>query len=126
MKEKRAFTLIETLMALAILGIALASSIALMAQYQVLDRRASGQLEAQRCLEAQVEALRGGLHVPLAEGDYALPVQREAQEPVTRQRYRALVELDETPGLYFVELVASYEILGRAYERRVELYLWRP
>ena len=126
MHRNRAFTLLETLVALAILGIALASSIALMAQYQVLDRRVSGHLEAQRCFEAQVEALRGGLLLPLDEGEHLLPAQRPAQWPVESMRYRATVEHDDTPGLFFVELVGSYEILGRAFERRVELYLWRP
>ncbi|MEM1181054.1 MAG: prepilin-type N-terminal cleavage/methylation domain-containing protein [Acidobacteriota bacterium] len=122
----RAFTLLEVLIALAILAIALSSSVALMAQYQVLDGRVSGQLEAQRVLEAQVESLRGGWVVPLEDGRYPLEPVRAAAAPVEGLGLVVDVERQPWDGLYRLEVISTYRILGKAYERRVELFLWRP
>ena len=126
MTRIRAFTLLEALVALAILGVALTSSIALMAQYQVLDRRVAGQLEAQRSIEAQLEALRGGLDFPRADGVHDLAAVREAQAPVEDLGFELDVAVGTVDGLYDLVLVASYTIAGRPYQRRLELLLWRP
>ncbi|MEM6796677.1 MAG: type II secretion system protein [Acidobacteriota bacterium] len=120
------FSLLETLIALAILGIALTSSVALLTQYRVWDTRVSAHQSAQHCLEGQYEGLRAGLSLPLTRGVHPLSPMCAPDLPLTNLTVEAEVEPLATAGLYAVTLRVNYRVGKKDFDRTAELRLWRP
>lgn len=115
----RGFTLVETLVALALLTLALLLGLGLVLQHPRIVRRLDAQREAIHHLEATLEALRAG----------ALPLASQSLPPAGARKMALSIQIAPEgypPGLYRVRVRASYLIEGQARERDVETLLWRP
>lgn len=113
------FTLIEVLVALAIVTLLLLSSLALYALEANARRRLAAHAAAERALVAAYEELRAGL-LPLATGP--LPVAFDAEAGALA----LAVDPTDTGDLYRVRLVATYRATGRPFRRTLEALLWQP
>lgn len=120
----RGFTLIETVVALALLGLGLLATLALVAQEPRVARRVRAHERALEALTASHEAIRAG-QVGVASGAVDLePLGFD--EPPTRLAVRAEISPLSPPGLARLVLVASYPESGRRFEKRLETLVWRP
>ncbi|HBL29655.1 MAG TPA: hypothetical protein DD490_22705 [Acidobacteria bacterium] len=118
-RAARGFTLVETLVALALLALALLLGLGLVLQHPRIVRRLDAQRAALHTLEATLEAVRTG----------ALPLASQELPPVGS--HRIAVSLRVSPegfpeGLYRVSARAVYSSEGRPRERSVETLIWRP
>jgi type II secretory pathway pseudopilin PulG len=115
------FTLIETLVALAVLYVVLIG----LASGLMLARRASEALREQRqvdrMLEASLETLRVG-GIALRNGPVAMP-SAEPGFPVALQLEVAPIG---SAGLFEVTVYASYLRRGATLERSLTSLVWRP
>lgn len=120
------FSLIETLVALAVLAVVLLSGVGLLVHHRrALLRLAAGR-EATAAVGAVLEGIRAGA-VPLTPGEGPVSVP----PPVAGVRARGLrlwVDTRETGerGLWEVEVRASYLAAGAPEWRNVETLVWRP
>ncbi|MCB1007522.1 MAG: prepilin-type N-terminal cleavage/methylation domain-containing protein [Acidobacteria bacterium] len=112
------FTLIEVLVALAILSLLLLSALTLAAVEQRSQRRLAAHAEAERVLEVAYERLRAGA-LPLSPGPLDVPFA--APDGVV------VLDVEATPtlSLYRIRLAARYRSGGER-ERSLEGLLWRP
>jgi prepilin-type N-terminal cleavage/methylation domain-containing protein len=111
----RGFTLIETLVALALVAVALLMSMGVAVQQARAERRLALHAQALRAAETALERVRGGT-LPLATGrmdDYA-PILVWLE-----------VEAAGPPGLYSVEARATYTLHGQMRARRLVTRIWR-
>jgi prepilin-type N-terminal cleavage/methylation domain-containing protein len=115
------FTLLETVVALAILGVALLLGMALVIQLPRDVRRLDAERQAMRAMEAALEAMRAG----------ALPVQNsQLSEFITLAGAPRARDLDLTigvlvtpttrPGLYQVTLTAHYSVLHSQHTKQLQ------
>lgn len=141
------FTLVEALIALAILGGALLLGMEILLQQTQIQRKLRAHQEAHAALGRALEAIRAGT-VPLVTGPVtgpstvltpATPLRSGARAPLTPATdatpavdatdgldVRMTVDPDPSvPGLARVLLVAHYTVRGQLFERRVETMVWR-
>jgi len=121
----RGFTLIEVLVALAILGVALLMGLALVLQHPRIVKRTDGERQAYRALESTLEAVRAGV-IPLASArldGFATAVGTPAPKDLT---IWMAVSPTDLPGLYHVALRATYTVLREKHEKRLQTLVWRP
>ncbi len=119
------FTLLEALVALAILGIALLLGMQLLIQVPRVIRRLDAERQAFRALEATLEGLRasGG---PPREGERLSGFRTAAGTPAPDELTVVVeVESADKPGLYHVTLTTQYTVLNVTYEKRLETLFWR-
>ncbi len=125
------FTLLEAVVALAVLGIVLASMLTLLAQHAAVDRRLDAHLGAIRALEAHHEALRG-FWVP----DPDEPLWRNEKVRLKLPPILVPEEVDgfsiwaETEpllpnGLYKVRLETKYRLGKQHFTQVLETHFWR-
>ena len=113
----RGFSLLETLIALTILGIALLLGMSLLLQQPRVVRRLDAQRRALAELESTMEALRSG----------AIPLQSARLGPSDTPAVVIDVSPAEgPPGLYQVSLRAIYLVEGRTLERTLDTLIWSP
>jgi prepilin-type N-terminal cleavage/methylation domain-containing protein len=118
------FTLLEALVALAILGIALLLGMQLLIQVPRVVRRLDAERQAFRALEATLESLRAsGGPVEYEE----LSHFRTAAGSPAPDELKVVVDVEraDKPGLYHVTLTAYYTVLNVSYKKRLETLFWR-
>lgn len=114
----RGFTLVETLVALALLTLALLLGLGLVLQHPRIVRRLDAQREAIHSLEVTLEALRAG----------GLPLVSQTLPPIGPRKLALSIQVTPEgypPGLYRVLVRAAWQVEGQPRERAVETLLWR-
>ena len=121
------FTLIETLVALSLLGLALLLTMSLMFQEPRTLRRLGAHQQAYRALEVTLEAVRAGMRVPPGRHQVNLKALYEPEEPLA-QGLEVWTETERVSGsgLYSLVLSAHYEVAGQQYDRYLDTLLWNP
>jgi len=118
------FTLLEALVALAILGIALLLGMQLLIQVPRVVRRLDAERQAFRALEATLESLRasGG---PVEDEELSHFFTAAGTPAPEELKVSVRVEAADKPGLYHVTLTAYYTVLNVPYKKRLETLFWR-
>jgi prepilin-type N-terminal cleavage/methylation domain-containing protein len=118
------FTLLEALIALAILAIALLLGMQLLIQTPRVVRRLDAERQAFRALEATLDSLRAA-GVP--EDEELAGFHTAAGTPAADDLTVAVAVAPEDgkPGLYHVTLTARYNVLNVAYTKKLETLLRR-
>ncbi|MCP3961529.1 MAG: prepilin-type N-terminal cleavage/methylation domain-containing protein [bacterium] len=121
------FTLIETVVALSLLGVALLLTLSLIFQEPRTLRRLGAHQQAYRALEVTLEAVRAGMTVPPGHHQVDLGALYQPEEEVA-QHLEVWTETQQTSGsgLYSLVLSARYEVDGKRYHRHLETLLWAP
>lgn len=122
---RRGFTLLETLVALTILGFALIAMVLLVAQATTFERRLDLHRLAIRELEAHHESLRAGYPLPGYDGTYELKTITDLSGLEATQLTLVVAGAGQ-PGLYRLDWKLRYRIGGETYERRLESLTWQP
>lgn len=127
---ERGFTLIESLVALAVLSVALLLGMGLVLQLPGVVRRVDAHRQALRAMEAALEALRAG-ELPLASGRLASPTSPTSPAVSSGSAPAGLavwieVQPVSPPGLHEVLVRARYPAAGKVVERQVETLVYRP
>ena len=122
---RRGFTLLETLVALTILGFALISMVLLVAQATTFERRFDLHRVAIRELEAQHESLRAGYPLPGYSGTYE-PSTITDLSRLTEPKLTLEVAGAGQVGLYRLDFKLRYRIGAQPFERRLETLTYRP
>jgi len=123
--ELKGFSLVEALVALAVLALVLLLGLGLVWQQKRVIVRLEAREEADRALAEALETLRSGA-VPLASGvvPVAAPAGGGAAEGLTV--VVRVVPAEPPPGLYRAQVVATYRVAGRPVTRTIETQMWRP
>ncbi len=124
--SKRGFTLIEAMVALAVVAVAVVMLAALVGNEPAALRRLEAHRQAWELMGAALEGLRAGQIVPTTgEVD---PEPWLGDEPVAEDVALQLSRADVAgrPGLMRLELTATYRVTGRSYQKTLETLLWRP
>jgi prepilin-type N-terminal cleavage/methylation domain-containing protein len=113
--RRQGFTLVETVVALAVLGVVLLLGLGLLLQEPAVVERLEARQAAWDALEDTLEAVRAG-DLPLSGGSYPTP-----QGTVVHLS----VEPTPVPDLWRVQLEAEYRVQGRDFRPRIETRVWR-
>lgn len=117
--RQRGSILVESLVALVVLGVALLMGLPLLFAQPGVVRRLDAQRVALAALDSTMEALRTGA-LPLATAHYGAGT---VDDPVV---WVDVEPLPRPAGLYQVDLRAVYKVRDRMLERRIETLVWRP
>ena len=123
-RKQSGFSLVETLIALAILTTALLLGMALVLQHPWVVRRVDAERQAYRAMESTLESVRAGV-IPLQSMDLDGFVTAAGRPAPKDLKMSMTVQLQDLPGLYKVTLVATYSIGRQKLEKRVETLVWR-
>jgi prepilin-type N-terminal cleavage/methylation domain-containing protein len=123
--EESGFSLVETIVALALLAVILLSGLTLLTLQPRLQDRARAGEEALRAIEAALETLRAQ-ELPLEGGQLLPGIAYPVIDPDRDLRVTLEVEPLETPDLFELRLVATYLTWGRPASRTVTTQAWRP
>jgi prepilin-type N-terminal cleavage/methylation domain-containing protein len=121
------FTLMETVVALAIIGWVLLWTMALLVEETRIGHRLDAHHEVLEVLDALHESIRAGR--PVASGEAEVEWRLLFDPPAdfeTAEELRVWTRLESTgtPGLSKVTLVARYFVRQGVYERTVETLIW--
>lgn len=133
---ERGVTLLETVVALAVLGVALLMALGLVWQQRKILLRLQASQEVAREVEGTLEALRAGaLELPVGggEGAASLVVASPAADPPhgveAAEELSIIVRaepVEPPPDLYRARVEAHYRVLGEPRSLRVETLFWKP
>jgi len=120
------FTLVETLIALALLGIALLLGLSLVLSQPRMEKRMEAERQAFRAIEGTLEAIRGG-SIPLGPTHFE-NFAFSAGSPASSDLTLALdvQPVPFPPSLFQVSLTARYSVAGQRFEKRVDTLVWQP
>ncbi len=119
------FTLLETLVALAILAVALLLTLVLVLNQPRMLSRLDRERQAFRAIEGTLEAVRAGA-IPLQPArfeNFDFLAGTPAPPDLTLQM--DVQPLPAPPGLYQVSVAAHYTLAGKGYDKRVETLVWQ-
>jgi prepilin-type N-terminal cleavage/methylation domain-containing protein len=120
------FSLVEVLVALAILGIALLLGLGLLAHQRDVLTRLEAKREANQAVEAAMEALRSGA-IALHEGSREVPDLAGGGRSARDLTVVVRAWPTEPPAdLYRAEIEARYTVLGEPGVVDVETLFWKP
>ncbi|MDA8018822.1 MAG: hypothetical protein MPN21_15380 [Thermoanaerobaculia bacterium] len=127
-RPRRAATILEVLVAMAVLGLCLLFMTQILVQDSFLEQRNRSRVASLRLLEAHSEIVRAGLPLPEDAGSYEMEllVEPARGSGVERPALRMVLEALEPAGLWRVDLVLTYQSRGRPLEQSMEMRLWRP
>jgi type II secretion system protein I len=120
-RSSAGFTLIEALVALALVAVGLLLAVGIQMQQPRALERLRARQEATRALEATLEAVRAGA-LPLAGGAVPADVLGASRSLSVRLR----VEPTATADLWRVTCEASYVVLGRVERGSLVSLVWAP
>ena len=125
---QRGVTLLEVLVATAILGMCMLFMTQLLVQESLIERRIQARVASLRLREAHVELLRAGLGLPSEEGEYEmdLVVEPVAGSGLENPELDLVLEELEPRGLWRVDLTLSYTLAGHPLTQTIEMRVWRP
>lgn len=125
LRRDRAFSLVETLIALALVSMMLLTGLTLLTlQPRLQDRTRAGE-EALRAIEAALETLRAA-ELPLESGRLLPGIAYPELDPNRNLSLTLEVSPAGTPGLYELRLDATYLTWGRPGNRSLTTLAWRP
>lgn len=124
-RRRSAFTLLESLIALAILGVAILFFVMWIWQVWEAEKRLEAHRVALRELEAQNEALRSGGYPP-SPGEMAILTPLTDLSRLGSHQVEAEAVALETPGLYSVTLRVRYQLGTQAFDHSLEALTWQP
>lgn len=118
--NQRGITYIETIAALAMVGLAVLAASSMTAVHPVASARLEAQHEMLSALDITLERVRAGA-VPLVAGKVDWTADRASPVHLS-------LEIRETAptGLTWIRLVARTEVRGQALERAMTTAVWRP
>jgi type II secretory pathway pseudopilin PulG len=121
-KRSDGYLLLETSIALAIVGLALFLTVSTVWRYRLATERVAAHREGLRALEQAHETLRAGA-APLRAGRLDLEPRGSA-----RFRPQVFVEIQHLPqrGLERITLVCRYSLQGSMHQSSLETLFWRP
>ncbi len=121
----RAFSLVETTVALALVSTMMLTGLTLLIlQPRLQDRTRAGE-EALRAIEAALETVRAA-EIPLVSGRLVPGVAYPEADPHRNLTLTLEVDSTGTPGLYELRVDATYLTWGRPASRSVTTLTWRP
>jgi prepilin-type N-terminal cleavage/methylation domain-containing protein len=118
------YSLLELLIAIAIVGMALLVSSNALQAHAALARRTEVRQQMQRAVEDVMESLRGDV-IPLENGPVRLVVGRGSPMD-SRIRTVVSVEPAEIEGLFDVHVVARTHSFGEPMALELNTKVWRP
>lgn len=121
-RARLGFTLVESLVALALVSVGLLLAVGIQMQQPRALERLRARQAATRALEATLEGVRAGV-VPLADGPVA-PGLFAAGAP--RLALRLEVAPTETADLWSVTCHADYVVLGATRRSSLRSLVWAP
>ncbi len=127
--RRSGFSLLETVVALALLGMALLFSMSLIAQEPLIQRRLAAHAEALSVLDTLHEAVRAGMSLPLVPKRLDWQSLYDPPRELSAARDLAVwaeVETLAPEGLYKVTLKARYFVGTESFDRTLETLIWRP
>lgn len=121
------FTLMETLVALSLVGIALLLTLSLVFQEPRTVRRIAAHEEALRALEVTLEAVRAGRRVPPGRAPVELStLHQPAASVATDLRVWTERHRSSPAGLFRLTVTARYRVGSRRFHREIETMVWAP
>ena len=120
-RRRCGFSLIETLVALAIVALTMTIGMSLLAQQTGITRRVQAHHEALRIVESTLESVRAGA-VPLSSGRVELPVETVHSDAMTV--WLEVLPRAEPAGLHEVTIEARYVVKRRTLRRSVRTLVW--
>ena len=121
MSRERGFSLLETLVALTILGMVLLTATGMVLYHPRTVRRLDAERHVYRAIETSLEAVRGG-GLLLVSGP--MPVDLPPGSSARDVTLQMTVTPEPQPGLYRVVFDAEYTIYNQRLTKRVETMVW--
>lgn len=118
------FSLLEVLVALAILGVALLMGMSLLLQAPRVQRRLDARRDAMLAAESTLELIRAGA-VPLLAGRIDAPAAAGVELPSGTALWLDVVPVSPA-GLYEVKVEVRYVVQGQVRDVDLETMVWRP
>jgi prepilin-type N-terminal cleavage/methylation domain-containing protein len=120
------FTLLETLIALVILGFALLFVLSLVLNQPRMLKRLDAQRQAYRAIEGTLEAVRAGA-IPLQTANFSgFDFLAGTPAPPDLSLQMDVLALPAPAGLYKVSLSAHYKVAGQGMDQKVQTLVWQP
>ena len=128
-RRLQAFSLLEAVVALGILGVVLALMMSMLVHHSTIDRRVDAHLGALRALEAHHDALRAGWNP--TPGENFWQEGRRAVVPLTTPSevdamalWAEVTELSPR-GFFKVALTVQYRLGAQSFDQKLEALFWR-
>ena len=120
--------MIETLVALSLMGIALLLTLSLIFQEPRTRRRLAAHQHAYQAMEVTLEAIRAGRQVPRERDQVDLDSLYQPDE-TPAENLEVWTETEEASGsgeLHRLTLTAIYQVERRRFVRHLDTLIWDP